>query len=129
MDSVLTVHLTPLKATIIAYLPWTINDDNYVDYHLYSQNLRQPPGQERREQCHGQDGEREFGDQQLRLKIDNLRSRISLSMSVFAPPLTASVSTDLAVGYRDNRLLGKGTVGVKGFYIQQYRNRRSGSLA
>ncbi len=112
MDSVLTVHLTPLKATI-AYLPWTINDDNYVDYHLYSHKIYAnllARSAESSVMARTESGE--FGDQQLRLKIDNLKIQDFLSMSVFAPPLTASVSTDLAVGYRDNRLLGKGTVGV-----------------
>jgi hypothetical protein len=125
MDSVLTVHLTPLKATI-AYLPWTINDDNYVDYHLYSHKIYAnllARSAESSVMARTESGE--FGDQQLRLKIDNLKIQDFLSMSVFAPPLTASVSTDLAVGYRDNRLLGKGTVGVKGF---TYNNIGIGDL-
>lgn len=115
MDSTMTVHLTPLKATV-AYLPWTINDDNYVDYHLYSHKIYANLLARSAESSIMAKTERgEFGDQQLRLKIDNLKIQDFLSMSVFAPPLTASVSTDLTVGYLDNRLLGKGTVGVKGF--------------
>ena len=31
MDSLVTVHFSPLKATI-AYLPWTLNADNHVEY-------------------------------------------------------------------------------------------------
>ena len=38
LDSIVTVHFTPLKATI-AYLPRQLNDDNHVDFNFKNKHI------------------------------------------------------------------------------------------
>lgn len=112
-DSTVSVHFTPLKSTI-AYLPWTLNDDNFIDYNLNNRKvdanlvansaessilLRTQPT--------------ESGIDELHMKLDNIKIEDFLSMSLFAPPVTGSVDSDLHVLYDGSTLSGKGTLGVQ----------------
>lgn len=112
-DSIASVHFTPLNATI-AYLPWSLNDDNYVDYNVYNMRvdanltassaessilLRTEPTQN--------------GLDELHMKLDNIRIEDFLRMSVTAPPVKGSVNSDIHVQYDGQMLCGKGTLGVR----------------
>lgn len=112
-DSIVSVHLTPLKSTI-AYLPWTLNDDNFIDYNIYNRkidaNLMASSAESsillRTEPT-------DLGIDQLHMKLDNIRIQDFLSMSLTAPPISGSVDSDLTVLYDGNTLRGKGTLGVR----------------
>lgn len=120
-DSLATVHFTPLKATV-AYLPWTFNDDNHVEYSFSSKHIDAnliAQSNESSIKLVTQTGK--AGNDELRVAINNLRVQDFLKMSVFAPPLTASVDADLNVGYTKNWLYGGGTVGVKDFTYDKIR--------
>ena len=114
-DSTVSVHFTPLKATI-AYIPWTFNSDNditvnlknyKVDANLMANSpkssilLKTEPGDQ--------------GKDELHLALDNIQIQDFMQLSVFAPPITASVDADVRVGYNEGWIYGNGTVGVYNF--------------
>ena len=114
-DSVITVHFTPLKGTI-GYIPWTFNDDNFIDVNIknfrIAANLLAKSATSsiliKTEQGEG-------GNDELHLALDNIKVQDFLNLSVFTPPITASVNADLRVGYKDNWLYGLGNIGVGDF--------------
>ncbi len=115
MDSVITMHLTPLKATI-AYMPWTINNDNYIDYNLKSHDIdANLMAQSEKSSILARTEPNSYGGKDLHLNIDNLLIQNFLSLSVFAPPIEGAVSSDLRVNYEDHVIQGGGTLSVKDF--------------
>lgn len=121
VDSLATVHFTPLKATV-AYLPWSFNDDNHVEYNFSTKRIDAnliAQSNESSIKLVTQTGQ--AGNDELRVAIHNLKVQDFLKMSVFAPPLTASVDADLNVGYTKSWLYGGGTVGVKDFTYDKIR--------
>lgn len=121
MDSTVSVHFTPLKSTI-AYLPWTLNDDNFVEFNLFNHrieaNLLASSSESsillRTEPL--PDGARE-----LHAKIDNLKIQDFLKISVMAPPLAGSLNTDLRVKYDNQRFSGTGTVDLANLTYEKNR--------
>lgn len=120
-DSIATVHFTPLKATI-AYLPWTFNEDNHVEYNFSDKHIdANLIAQSNESSIHLLSQLGKAGNDELRVAIENLHIQDFLNMSVFAPPLTASIDADLTVGYTKNWLYGGGNVGVKDFTYDKLR--------
>lgn len=120
-DSMATVHFTPRNATI-AYLPWTFNQDNHVDYYFNSRHIYanlEAASNESSIQLLSQTGK--AGNDEFHLGIKNLKIQDFLRMSVFAPPLTASVNADVNVGYTQNWLYGSGNIAVKDFTYDKLR--------
>ena len=114
-DSTVSVHFTPLKG-MIGYIPWTFNSDNditmnlktyKVDANLQASSpkssilLKTEPGDDGRDELH--------------LALDNIQIQDFLKLSVYAPPVTASVDADVRVGYTEGWLYGNGSVGVYNF--------------
>ena len=121
VDSVANVHFTPLKATI-AYLPWQFNADNHVEYNLFTHRITADLQAESNESSillQTQNGKR--GNDELHLQLKNIHLQDFLQMSLFAPPLTASVDADLNVGYTDSWFYGGGSVGVRDFTYARQR--------
>lgn len=121
LDSVATIHFTPLKATI-AYLPWQFNDDNHIEYNLTSHHIVADLSAKSKESSillQTQIGK--AGNDELRVKLDNIRVQDFLQMSVFAPPITASVNADLNVGYTNSWIYGGGDIGVSDFSYDHMR--------
>ena len=114
-DSTVSVHFTPLKATI-AYLPWTLNDDNHIDLDISTfkidANLEAKSAESSILVMTEPDGN---GGNDLHLNLKDIHVQDFLKMSVFAPPITASVSSDLRLHYDEKSLTGKGTLGVTDF--------------
>ena len=123
-DSLATIHLTPLKATI-AYLPWTINPDNHIDINLNSTPIHieadlQAQSKESQICLRTQDNDK--GEEELYLKLDNIHVQDFLQMNVFAPPLTATVSSEIHLSYdKQQSFFGSGTIGVKDFTYERQR--------
>lgn len=120
-DSVVSVHLTPLKSTI-AYLPWQLNADNYVDYNLYNSKINANLEAKSSESSillrteptpSGVDG--------LHVKLDNIHIQDFLSMSLFAPPITGSINSDLQVVYDGSSLYGGGTLDISQLTYEKYK--------
>ncbi len=115
MDSTINVHFTPLRSTI-AYLPWTFNDDNFVEYGLYDKRIQADLRASSAESSVLLRTEPlATGGDELHMKIDNLKIQDFLRMSVYAPPITGAVNSDLRVRYDGKNLSGAGSLGVNRF--------------
>ncbi|MDE6409435.1 MAG: translocation/assembly module TamB [Muribaculaceae bacterium] len=121
MDSTVSIHFTPLKSTI-AYMPWTFNNDNFIDCNLFTRkieaNLIASSAESsimlRTEPL--PDGARE-----LHAQIDNLKIQDFLNMAIDAPPVTGALNTDLRVKYDDRKFTGSGTVDLNNLYYAKTR--------
>lgn len=115
MDSLVSVHFSPLKATI-AYLPWTLNADNHVEYTFANSRIDANLMAQSAESSIMLLTElREDGGEELHVNLKNIHIEDFLQMSVFAPPLKASVSADMRVGMRGKAIVGNGTLNVDDF--------------
>ncbi len=121
LDSMVSVHFSPLKATI-AYLPWTFNADNHVDYTFANSHIDA--------NLLAQSAESSIllltetnaeGEDDLIVRLQNIHIQDFLQLSVFAPPIKASVSTDLKIGLRKKAILANGSVNVDDFFYNRTR--------
>ena len=116
VDSTATFHFTPLKSTI-AYMPWTFNDDNHVDYTFTNRKVHANLKASSRESSlllmteDAADGDGE----DLHLNISNIQIEDFLRMSVLAPPVKATLDGDVRVHYDGKTLSGKGSISVDDF--------------
>lgn len=115
LDSTVSVHLTPLKATV-AYLPWNINSDNYIDLNL--KNFMVDANVEATSRESGiliRTEPSDLGENSLHLKLTNIHIQDFLQLSLYAPPLTANVNSDILVHYDGSRLQGNGNLNITDF--------------
>lgn len=123
-DSLVSVHLTPLKS-MIAYMPWSINDDNFIDYNIYNNKIQanlQAQSAESSILLRTEPTDSIAPDmEKLHLKLDNIKIQDFLSMSMTAPPIKGAVNSDLTVLYNGKALFGKGTLGVKDLTYEKSR--------
>lgn len=114
-DSTVSLHFTPLKATI-AYMPWKFNLDNHLDYtltnHTISANLEASSAESSvlLKTVDAADG----NGTDLHLNIKQLKLQDFLKMSVTAPPLTATVNSDIKLHYTGSILEGNGSLALSG---------------
>lgn len=112
-DSTVSVHFTPLKATI-AYMPWVFNDDNAIDYRFtdmhVTANLKASSNESGILLMTEPLAD---GGEDLHLNIRNIHVEDFLRMSMLAPPLTAAVDGDVRVSYDGTTLKGQGDIGVR----------------
>lgn len=114
-DSLVTVHFTPLKA-MIGYKPWTFNSDNFVDVNLANYKVDanlEASSDESAILLETRSGADEL--QELHLKLTNIRVQDFLEMSVTAPPLTATVNSDIRARYDGKEIVGIGRLGITDF--------------
>ena len=120
-DSTLSIHFTPLKSTL-AYMPWTLNNDNYIDLNLANLDVDanlQATSRESSillETVPGADQLKE-----LHVNLTNIRIQDFLQMSMYAPPLTATVNSDIRVRYDHHDLVGRGKIDISDFTYEQVR--------
>lgn len=122
VDDVATIHFTPLKS-VIAYLPWTFNADNIVEVNLKNYRVKanlSAASAESSITLKTQDGLDGKPDE-LHLNLTNIKVQDFLKMSVYAPPLTATVNTDLRVAYDGDVLHGSGALGIRDFTYDKVR--------
>lgn len=120
-DSVVSVHFTPLKA-VIAYLPWKFNSDNHIDLNLLNRHINanlMASSKESSILMQTQLGKN--NNDELHLVLNNIKVQDFLRLSVFAPPVSASVNADLTVGYTNDWLYGGGSLGVSDFTYDKLR--------
>lgn len=112
MDSTINVHLTPLNATI-AYKPWTVNDDNYIQVGPGNRIQADLTATGEGSSIRLYTPERPDSLQSLRVQIANLHIQDFLQMDMLAPPIKGDLNSDLTLVYRGNAITGTGSVGVK----------------
>lgn len=112
-DSTVSLHFTPLKATI-AYLPWRFNDDNHIDYNLYDKRINanlMASSNESSILLMTEDAP--GGGDALHVNVKNIHIEDFLSMSLLAPPIKGSVDGDVRLVYDGKTLNGNGDIGVR----------------
>ncbi|MCM1320325.1 MAG: translocation/assembly module TamB domain-containing protein [Muribaculaceae bacterium] len=124
MDSVINVHLTPLNA-MIAYKPWTVNDDNYIQIGPGKRIQADMTASSEGSSIRLFTPERTDSLQSLQVQIANLHIQDFLQMDVLAPPIKGDLNSDLTLVYRGNAITGTGTLGVKQL---SYDNKLIGDL-
>lgn len=114
-DSTVSVHFTPLKATI-AYLPWTFNADNHVDFNFENKTL------DANLQANSETSSITIktmpapkGGEQLHFNLTNINVQDFLKLSIFAPPLTACINSDFNIYYNGRGFEGDGNLGITNF--------------
>lgn len=119
-DSVLSLHFTPLNATI-AYKPWTINDDNFVEIGpgkmIRSSLMANGMGSS----ISLKSGLTEQNDNYLDVVINNLHIQDFLQLLAFAPPLTGNLNTDMHLELRPRGIVGTGTLNLDELYYDKVR--------
>ena len=118
-DSTLTAHITPLKSTI-AYLPWTFNNDNYVDYNIITQHISANLNARSAESAILiKTDTNDEGNEELNLKLDNIHVQDFLGMFAFGPQIKGDLSADMHVTYLNKRFEGKGNVSFRDFIYER----------
>ena len=114
-DSLVTVHFTPLNA-MIAYKPWTLNSDNYVDLNTSNYHVEANLEAKSNESAILLETRVGADDlQELHLKLTDIHVQDFLQMSVTAPPLTATVNSDIRARYDGKEIVGIGRLGITDF--------------
>lgn len=128
VDSVLTVSLKP-TSPVIAYMPWTVNEDNYLKWsfahkHLDA-NLHMHSDKSSlaiyTNHIEGQDEHQE----ELVVNISDINLSDWIKLNPFAPAISGKLSADMKVNYEDKNLNGNGFVSIDDF---TYDRRRVGSV-
>lgn len=127
-DSVLTVSLKP-TSPMIAYMPWTVNEDNYLKWsfahkHLDA-NLHMHSDKSSlaiyTNHIEGQDEHQE----ELVVDITDINLSDWIKLNPFAPAISGKLSADMRVSYEDKNLNGNGFVSIDDL---TYDRRRVGSI-
>ncbi len=136
-DSVVTLHFTPLSATI-AYMPWKFNMENYIDYNLFNNKVvadltassakssilvRTEPFATVKRDENGNPiagGDTIRGDE-LHLQLTNIVIEDFLKLSPTAPPITGNIDSDIRVFYDGHNLMGRGGLDFSNFYYERQR--------
>lgn len=120
-DSTVTVHFTPLKATI-GYLPWSFNDDNYLRYDFKERFEGNILAQSANSKIHFYSGETDASaNPQLHVDIENLHIADFTSMIIGMPDVDGYLNTKMVVGYDNQRFTGQGRLGVADLVYNQSR--------
>ena len=118
-DSIVSTHITPLRSTI-AYMPWTFNDDNFVDINLVNKHIEANlAAQSAESSIMAKTQFRPDGQEELNVKIENLHIQDFLRMWAYAPDMTGDLNTDLHVIYDNRRFIGAGTLGLNNFVYEK----------
>lgn len=121
VDSIVSVHFTPLKSTI-AYMPWTLNADNYVDYNLRNMRVEANLQAVSQESSILARTEKDADNNNvLRLKIADVHIEDFLRMTQTAPPVRGIVSSDLTVQYREQSFNANGFLTVNDLIYDRNR--------
>lgn len=115
-DETVSLHFTPLKSTI-AYMPWTFNADNRIVCNIKTMKIDADLTARSAESSIMMKTEPSVpgGPDIFHLNLTNIKVEDFLRMSVYAPPLTASVNSDIRVSYDGKTLNGIGSVDVRDF--------------
>ncbi len=113
-DSVVAVKFTPLKP-VIAYKNWTVNENNRVEYNLYTHHFDanlQMSGGESRLHLYTEHSDSMHGQEDVILKISDFKLADWMAVSPFAPPVKGDVSADMRFRWDERSLSGNGMVSL-----------------
>lgn len=120
-DSTVTVHFTPLKATI-GYLPWRFNDDNYLRYDFKERFEGNILAQSADSKIHFYTAETDAAvNPPLHVDIENLHIADFTSMIIGMPDVDGYLNSNMVVGYDNQRFTGQGKLGITDFTYEKTR--------
>lgn len=120
-DSLLSLNFSPLDATI-AYMPWRLNIDNFVDFSLVNKNLKANLEAASEESSILLKTEpTETGFDAIHLNLKNIKVQDFLNMALNMPPIKATVDSDIRVRYTGRALIGKGSLDINDFVFGRKR--------
>lgn len=124
-DSVLDLHFTPLNA-IIAYLPWTFNDDNYIEYDFNRRidaNLKASSAESSISILTQKSDS--IVASPVFVKLENIHIQDFIGLVPDAPNVKGSINADFKMGWNKKALIANGSIGVKQLV---YENNNIGDL-
>lgn len=118
-DSTATLHLSPLDP-VIAYQKWQVNDDNFIRYnfatgHIDADLRMQGQGSSLAlytEHAAEHDASMHGADEDLVVKLTDIRLQDWIKLNPFAPPVKGLASADMRVNYDRGRLNARGNVSL-----------------
>lgn len=120
-DSIMSVRFTPLKATI-AYLPWTFNLDNYIDFNVNSKKVQANlEASSDKSSILLRTEKNEKGQDNLHLNLKDIQVEDFLHMMLNPPPVQALVNSDINLRYTGNAFVGKGNLDISDFFYERKR--------
>lgn len=113
MEDNVEAHFTPLDATI-AYMPWTFNDDNFVQYTMANNTIHAllyATSNESKIEMKSEPDEN--GDNAVCIKLDNIFIEDFLKLSMTAPPVKGTINSDIDLVYKGNAVTGSGYINTE----------------
>ena len=128
-DSIVRFELFP-EEPIIAYKQWHINDENFIDYNLFTQHIDADVSvnnaissvriyTEHAE--HTDHAEGELHQEDIIVKVKDLQLSEWMVIDPDSPPMKGDVSADLRINWGNGRLNGSGSVALEDFFFGQER--------
>lgn len=120
-DSTATLHITPLNPTI-GYQQWTANEGNFIRYYYATKHIDADLHMRSAtsslalysEHAHEHDNAMHGADEDLVVKVSDIRLQDWIALNPFAPPVKGNVSADLRINRLNNALNGEGQVSLAG---------------
>lgn len=112
-DSTVSLHFTPLKATI-GYIPWKVNDDNFIDYSFDNQVRAKLEATSAESKILLETLDRPDKLANVHLVLDNIRIKDFTNLLIEAPPVDGVIHSDLNLVYAGKRGFGgRGNLSVQ----------------
>ena len=120
-DSTATLHITPLNPTI-GYQQWTANEGNFIRYYYATKHIDADLHMRSAtsslalysEHAHEHDDAMHGADEDLVVKVSDIRLQDWIALNPFAPPVKGNVSADLRINRLNNALNGEGQLSLAG---------------
>ncbi len=121
-DSIITVSLSP-TTPVIGYKNWTINEDNFISYNIYTRHFDAKMLMQSDESHFNLYTQHAAGLQQedVVLSVNKLKLAELLSVSPYAPPIKGFLSADMRFRWDDASLGGDGKVTLDELYFGKDR--------
>ncbi len=127
-DSSVVLRIDPTDPTI-AYQPWTVNEDNFLEWsfahkHLDANLHMSGAGSSLAIYTQHPEGEHDFNEE-LIVQISDIQIADWVNINPFAPPMAGLLNANIAVSGEDNDINGKGTVSITDL---MYNRERVGTI-
>lgn len=122
-DSVMSLKFTPFKP-VIAYKNWTVNEDNFVEYNVYSRHFDADlimSGDGSLLKLYTEHSDSLHGQEDVILNISKFKLADWMAVSPFAPPVKGDVSADMRFRWDEQSLSGNGMVELDDFFFGKER--------
>ena len=124
LDSAVRVHMTSEKP-IFGYIPWTVNDDNYLVYH-FDQRLEADlrlngPTDRQHFYILSSPLEPSMPTGAIKLDMQGIDIGDILSLLPSAPEIDGLLRSDFGIGFDRGQIVGAGTLGVDSLTYAQKR--------